>query len=116
MSWSVHLVDKDSNSLEVPSHEEGGIYALGGIDKAELSVTYNYSKYYHNTINSKEGLNYINDKKAEDVIGILESAVDTLGIEKDDNYWKETSGNAGYALSILCSWAKQHPKGIFTVN
>jgi hypothetical protein len=33
-----------------------------------------------------------------------------LGVECDDDYWKPTPGNAGYALSVLLSWAKAASK------
>ncbi|MDE2102426.1 MAG: hypothetical protein KGL39_34590 [Patescibacteria group bacterium] len=34
-------------------------------------------------------------------------------VEDGGGYWKPTPGNAGYALSILLSWAIQHPNGVW---
>jgi hypothetical protein len=88
---------------------------LGGTNRAELNVTYNYSPFYHEYLDKKEGLEFLDGKKAEECIPRLEKAVSILGVETDtDDYWKATKGNA--ALAILLSWAKQHPNAIFKVS
>ena len=55
-------------------------------------------------------------KTARDTTARLERAVETLGTQRDDDYWKPTPGNAGYALSILLKWARQHPNGVWIVS
>ena len=116
MSHWVYLFDKNGGPLKVDNHSEGGTYAIGGSDDAELNVTYNYGRLYHEQLNKDSGLRWLDGKKAKDCIKVLEKAVNALGIERDNDYWKATPGNAGYALSILLGWAKQHPKGIFEVS
>ena len=31
------------------------------------------------------------------------------------DYWAPTPGNAGDALNILLEWAREFPKGVFTI-
>lgn len=46
----------------------------------------------------------------------LRIAVNTLGTVRDNDYWKPTPGNAGYALAILLKWAGQYPEARFKVT
>jgi len=116
MSWWVYLKNKDEVCEIMPRHCDGGTFVLGGTNQAELNITYNYSPFYYKYFDKKEGLKFLDSKKAKDCIKKLEEAISKLGIKRDDNYWKATEGNAGYALSILLSWAKQHPDAIFEVR
>lgn len=116
MSWWVCLTDEDGESLEVPAHEEGGTYALGGLPFAELNITYNYSKHYYKYLNEKEGLRWLDGKRAKDTITMLDYAVGNLGVKRSSDYWNATRGNAGYALRILLQWANKHPEGIWRVS
>jgi hypothetical protein len=45
MSWWVYLED-DGETVSVARHAEGGTYAIGGIKRAELNVTYNYGQHF----------------------------------------------------------------------
>lgn len=107
MSWDVYL-ERDGETVEVPSHTEGGTIAIGGDDRAELNVTYNYSEHY--PFRSLDGAT------ARDTIGILRDAVATLGTERDSDYWASTPGNAGHALSVLLRWAEAHPDAVWRVS
>lgn len=102
--------------MTVPSFEEGGTYVLGGSTEASLNVTWNYSSFYHDALDAEQGIRFLDGKKAENMIELLTKAVTELGIERDDNYWASTSGNAGYTLSILLKWAKLHPTATFKVS
>ena len=113
MSWDITL--GKTKPVEVDSHSEGGTYAMGGIDAAELNITYNYSKHYYNWLDKKEGLRWLADKPARETIKRLQRAVDALGTYRDKNYWLGTQGNAGYALSILLQWAIAHPNAKWIV-
>lgn len=126
MSWWVYLVsdeekfnsedeDYDSVICEVQAHTEGGTYVMGGIDRAELNVTYNYSRHFRGALGG-EGLSDLNGAQASEVLELLRQAAAELGIERDDDYWASTEGNAGHALSILASWAKANPDAIFVVS
>lgn len=115
MSWDVELTDLDSIPLEVPSHQEGGTFALGGTETAELNITYNYSPFYYKHIDKKQGLRWLDKKRAIDTVECLKKAIKALGTVKNSDYWNDTPGNAGYALNILLSWARIHPEGIWNI-
>ena len=114
MSYDIDLIDEvTGRPVEVDRHEEGGTYAIGGIEEASLNVTYNYGKFFRKYLDEENGIRWLYGKKAKDCIKRLEAAVVTLGTEQDSNYWKATPGNAGYALYVLLTWAKKWPSAIF---
>ena len=115
MSFDVSLED-DKGVVTVGSHEEGGTYVQGGTSDAELNVTYNYSQHYCETLDTVDGLRWLNGKAAKDCIDRLGKAIHHLGTAPDPDYWKATPGNAGRALNILLLWAKQHPDAVFRVS
>src|SRR3990167_8652228 len=98
---------------KVDKFEEGGTYVLGGTDEATLNITYNYSLFYYSFLDKKMGLRWLYKKKAKNTIIRLKKAIKKLGICQYKDYWADTPGNAGYALSILLEWAKQHPKAVW---
>lgn len=113
MSYWVYLKDAESNTVEVPRHQEGGTYVVGGICNAELNITYNYAKVYGRFDFSIRDLD---GKWAGDYIEVMEKIVAVTGTARGDDYWEPTPGNAGYALSILLAWAKLHPDAVFGVS
>ena len=103
-------------AVAVERHAEGGTYALGGIESAELNITYNYGGLFREAwdgVGLKEALD---GKRAEDVIEALSHAVKHLGTEQAAGYWEATAGNAGYSLGILLGWAQQYPDARFRVS
>lgn len=123
MSYDVHLnCPHCGRPLLVENHSEGGTYAIGGTNEADLNITYNYGRHF------AEALGYLGDpavrnfrdfldgKAAAVVIPALEKAVSMLGTTQAADYWDAVPGNAGHALAILLAWAKQHPDGIFSVR
>jgi len=115
MSWDIELVDEEGKLVKIPTHSEGGTYVLGGTNRAELNITYNYSRFYYQVLDKEKGLRWLDGKKAEETVNKLTQAITKLGITKDTDYWAPTPGNAGFALSILLEWAKLHPKATFKV-
>lgn len=114
MSYDINLIDQGTQRpAEVASHEEGGTYCLGGLPEASLNVTYNYGKFYYEHLDKENGIRWLYGKSGRDVEQKLAAAVAALGTERDSDYWKATPGNAGYALSILLGWARQHPTAVF---
>lgn len=109
----VEIVENKVQSVKVEKHEEGGTYALGGTEEASLNITYNYSRHFYEHIDSKQGIRWLYGKTGKETQERLTKAVAELGTEKDADYWKDTPGNAGYALSILLKWAIQHPTAVF---
>jgi len=115
MSYWVTLKDAETRrNLLTDHHAEGGTYAIGGTGQCELNVTYNYGGAH--THLAEDGLRWLDGKRAFRTRNRLEIAVKFLGTERDDDYWKPTNGNAGYALSILLKWAKEHPQGVWQVH
>ena len=106
-------MDEHNRPVQVERHSEGGTYEIGGTTDASLNVTYNYAKFFRDTIDEDEGIRWIVNKTGEECISKLHSAIRELGTVQDDNYWKATEGNAGHALSILMLWAKQYPNAVF---
>ena len=123
MSWTIWLLNDKGQILHVKFHNFGStvevhidkVSSYVGTTEAEIDLTYNYSPYYYQYIDKEEGLRWIYGKKAKETISRFESAIRHLGVEQDRNYYKATPGNAGYALSILLSWAKEHPNGIWKI-
>jgi len=114
MSYDVYL--GKTKPVKVKNHSEGGTYVLGGTEDASLNITYNYSKHYRNWLDAKDGLEWLHGKTAKSTIKQLEIAVHNLGIDQSEDYWEPSTGNAGYALSILLSWAKEHPNAKWVVH
>lgn len=108
MSYWITLQDENGDALEVGNHTEGGTYAFGGTNEATLNVTYNYCGHF--SFKSLRG------KTGAESIPLLQEAVARLGVDRDQDYWAATSGNAGYACSILLAWAQEHPEGTWRVN
>lgn len=109
MSHNIRLVQSDGSTAQVVPHTEGGTYVLGGTTDAEMTVTYNYSPFYYDTLDDDLGLRWLNGKQAGDTINRMLAAIGMLGCTRDKDYWARTPGNAGYALSILVKWADEYP-------
>jgi len=127
MSFDVYLRDKFGETVKVEPHAEGGTIKIdtpfsidntiyGGTQDAEMSVTFNYSKYYYQTIHPKQGLVYLDGKTGKEAIPILRKAIRQLGTTPHYDYWKATPGNAGNALATLLTWAEQHPNARFVIH
>jgi hypothetical protein len=115
MSWDISLETPEGQALQVAHPGEGGTYALGGSNEADLNVTYNYSEVTR--LVSFHFRDNLHGKQAAWTIRELERVVRLLGdrpYEKD--YWAPTPGNAGLACAVLLSWAVQHPEGIWRVE
>lgn len=113
MSYSISLIDSEGTPVQVDLHEEGATYPMGGTTLATMDITYNYSKFYYDMIDEELGIRWLYDKQGYDCIEILEHAVEILGVYTDDDYWEPTPGNAGHALDVLLTWAKQHGDAVF---
>jgi len=88
MSWWVYLKKGDGEVCEVEKHSEGGTCVLGGTSDAEINITYNYSPFYYKYLDKKEGLRWLNGRKAKDCIKKLENAVAKLGTKRNTKpFW-----------------------------
>ncbi|MBA7641795.1 hypothetical protein ES703_49480 [subsurface metagenome] len=115
MSWWVSLKE-NNKSVKVEHFTAGGTYPIGGTDEAELNITYNYSELYYRYLDKELGLKWLHQREAKYCIEKLKNAVKELGTKQDEDYWKATNGNAGYALNILLKWARRHPEAKFEVE
>ena len=116
MGWDIQYVDENGDCVKVDNLTYGSTVAIGGSDDADMSLTWNYSPFYFRSVNKDTGLRWINLQKGEDVKEVLEKAVKELGTEQAEDYWADTPGNAGHALSILLRWIEKNPKGIFHIS
>lgn len=123
MSWWAYLQSPDDGeTMLVGKHAEGGTYRLGGVNEAELNVTYNYGKPFREVWPEERDWSrgtlggMLNGRVAEETIKPLSVAVEALGKERSSDYWEPSPGNAGYALSILLAWAAQHPEGVWHIS
>jgi len=118
MSYDIYMTEPGAVNdmiikLNSPHHFKGGTYAVGGTNELTLNITYNYSIFYRETIDSEKGLRWIYGKTGEEVLPVLEDAVGFLGVKQSDNYWEATPGNAGHALLGLIAFCKLRSDGIF---
>lgn len=112
MSYDV-ILEENGEIVNVDRHSEGGIICVGGSTTADLNITYNYVYFFRKSLSPRKGIRWLYGKKAKDTVKRLEKAVRELGTKRDPDYWKATPGNAGYALSVLLRWAKQHPEAVW---
>ena len=108
MSWWGSWEDDAGQPVDVPRHEEGGTYALGGVPAAELNITYNYGEHFR-----FPDLNGLTGKQRSP---LRERAGQNLGTVQDADYWKPTPGNAGHACKTLLEWAQMHPHARWRVS
>jgi hypothetical protein len=114
MSFDVDLLNKKGELCTIKETiTEWGTYKVGGTNFCELNITYNYSKFYYWFINKKDGLSWLQDKKAKDTIKQLKSAIKKLGVNpREDSYRAPTPWNAWKALSILLKFAEENPEWV----
>lgn len=115
MSYDIYLKDpvtRDVIEVDTPHQMAGGTYALGGIKELWLNVTWNYDRFFCNTIGEK-GIRTIYGMSGAESIPILENAINQLGDDATLDYWKPTEGNAKRALLQLLAMAKIRPDGIW---
>ncbi len=115
MSYDILLRDpvtKKTIQFDQPHHIRGGNYVFGSTTEAWLNVTYNYSKHFYRTMGDK-GIRTLYGKTGAEAIPILQSAIAQLKDDVDDDYWKQTEGNAKRALLGLLAFAQLRPDGIF---
>jgi hypothetical protein len=114
MSWWIYLEDEQGRTVSVAPDSAGGTYAIGGIAQASLNVTYNYGEAFRVV---DFDFNNLNGMTGADATPELERAVAKLGTTQyTRDYWAPTPGNAGHALNILLTWARQHPTTVFRVS
>lgn len=124
MSWCICLI-QDGEIVRVPSFLDGIIHELGyeispsgeaflsreeivPSESASITVTYNLTGFFK--------FKDLHGKRAKDTIQVLRDAVEALGVEKDEDPYSPTPGNAGSICSLFLSWARDYPDATWEVD
>jgi len=127
MGYSIKVIDRKTNETVMLREKHGirgGTYCVGGTEYCEISITYNYAKFFYQVFptpektdttpfgqmfaNNKGGIRSLYGKPIAEVIDLLRDATEKLHGEPDADYWKPTEGNARSALFkllLLCQMA-----------
>jgi len=133
MSYDIELVDpvtRESLELDSPHHMRGGTYAVGGSTRARLNVTYNYAVHFFKVFEPLagprakaagcyppagpvQGIRTLYGLTGAQSLPLLDRAINMLGDDVDEDYWKPTEGNAKRALCQLRALAQMRPDGLW---
>lgn len=128
MSYDLRLINPETGEAVKFANKHnlrGGIYVVGGDDRACLNVTYNYGRHYARVFpvlhearplapdwlkgslkdRPIDGLRTIYGLTGLESIPVLVAACAQLGDDTDPDYWKPTEGNAKAALVNLIALA-----------
>lgn len=111
MSYDIEALLPDGEVAELPfSQEWGGTVAIGGTREAALNITYNYSRTLYEVLPG--GIPGLKGRPVAETAGELVAAISALPLEApDEDYWKETPGNARRALVQILDIALHVPPG-----
>lgn len=115
MSYDIYLkhpVTGETLHVDTVHHMRGGTYAVGGSTECWLNVTYNFSEHYYRVF-GEQGIRTIYGMTGAESIPVLKAAMEKLGDDVDDDYWKATEGNAKAALASLLALAQMRPDGVW---
>jgi len=115
MSYDIDLRDpvtKETIFFDESHQIRGGSYPIGGTNKAEFNITYNYAPVYYKLMGEK-GIRTIYGMSGAESIPVIESTISQLKNDISDDYWESTEGNAKRALYGLLAFAKMRPDGIW---
>ena len=116
MSYDIEYKNQESNNfvLDEPI-QEGGTQVLGGNPDSWMNVTYNYSWYFYQFLDKKEGIRWLYGKKGKDCIERLKKAIKPFEEDQpyEKDYWANTPGNCVRPLKIFLSWCEKWPEGVF---
>lgn len=116
MSWWVYLMD-GNEIAELPDawDLQGGTYALGGTDTAELNVTYNYSRFFYRVL-GEGGLRGLHGKPARETLPLIEQGIKRLKGDASEDYWEATEGNARKALEQMKAMSLALPECVWEIG
>ena len=88
MSYDIDYVDPTTEvAFECDPFWGGGTHLVEGNTCTSLNITYNYSKFYYDLIDKKEGIRCLYGKSGKDTSDKLYSAIRTLGTERYKGPW-----------------------------
>jgi len=114
MSYDISLLDPVTGLVlqsNEPHFMRGGTYCMCGTTDMWLNITYNYARHYDRVMD--KGVRSIYGKSGAESIPILQAAIEKLGTDVDEDYWKSTEGNARRALVQLLALAQMRPDGVW---
>jgi len=115
MSYDISLLDPVTKETIVFDHIhqiKGGTHAIGGTNEAWLNITWNYGGHFRRVF-SGDGIRTIYGMTGAESVPVLQDAMSNLGDDVDEDYWKDTEGNAKKALAELLAFAQMRPDGIW---
>ena len=116
MSYDIELTDPVTGEVLEVDHKhriEGGTYQLGGTTELRLNITYNYGGILRKVLDPNKGIRVLYGLSGAESIPLLLDAIDQLGDELNDDYWKATEGNVKTALYGLLAFARMRPDGVW---
>ena len=116
MSYDIRMVDIENGEtlhMDAEHYITGGTYAHGGTTEVWLNITYNYGKFFYETIDAERGIRALYGKTGCEALPILQKAIAQLGDDGSSDYWEATEGNAKKALKGLVVFAALFPNGVF---
>jgi hypothetical protein len=119
MSYDLYLrhpETKEVMQLAAKQNIRGGTYALDGTDRAELNITYNYSKWWEKASGKGGHLRDLDGVSGKDSIPVLRNAINNLDNDVSKDYWEPTEGNVKAALFNMILLAGQCPDGVWSIN
>lgn len=116
MSYDIDLADPVTGEVlqaEANHQIRGGTYCVGGTTDLSLNITYNYAKHYYRVMDEEKGIRSLYGKTGAETIPAIKKAIEALGTDVNDDYWKPTEGNARQALCGLLALAQMRPDGVW---
>jgi hypothetical protein len=113
MGRTISYRDSEGNCYRSLRHYEGGTLLIDGSTETITDVTVNYRTLFAQYFD--DGYFGLDGMKGIDAAPTLERAVQELGTERDNDYWKPTKGNVGTLMNLLLGWCKDNPDGTFRV-
>lgn len=116
MSYDLGLKDpvtKEWIELDAPHQMRGGTYCVGGTPSAKINITYNYEQFFRQVLCAENGIRLLYGMTGAESIPIIKKAIEQLGDDIDEHYWKPTEGNAKQALHQCLALAQMYPNGIW---
>lgn len=116
MSYDLHLADPVTGEVlcaQAPHQMAGGTYVLGGTDRLELNVTYNYGAHIRDALGDERGIRALYGLTGAESLPLLDRGIAALDDDAAEDYWAATEGNAKRALCQLRALAQLRPDGVW---
>jgi hypothetical protein len=131
MGWDIYIETTPDGEGEVMVLPERPVLAssvqcIGGEPLAEMSITFNYVKFFHEALPEGHKIRELDHKKVSDTLEGLKEGLAKLKVaaswESDfakyesNDYWFASATNAARALESLITMGELCPNGYWMVN